>query len=173
MSEQDTQVPPRPKDLTPEGALAAAAEIVGDLKKAGLFADMDEAEAIADLVKHGREWSNGYELAKSLDDRCGWDIDAGFVEVLDNFGFVASRQIELAEKAWVTRYAIQPPLADGAAVTFRWQAGTTTGVIDGVYDGGTAKYRIRRDGDPVPNRHHIVNFEDVQPVVVGVDLATS
>jgi hypothetical protein len=150
---------PRPK-LDDAMKLAVAKEIAQKIFAGEPETDIDEAAA--QLAKHGRSHSDGYELARALDSHCGWFPNAEMVEELDNFAWLARNELEKAEKDWATTNAIQPPLPDGTRVRLR---SGETGVIDRVYEYGAARYAIILDGDarsaPPTNSRRIVNFEDV------------
>src|ERR1017187_4648594 len=82
----------RPKRLTPEMALAAAKATAADLLRDGQI-EVDQIEvSVVNLAKHGRLHMDGYELAKALDNHCGWDIDAQMVETLDGFSWHAREE---------------------------------------------------------------------------------
>jgi hypothetical protein len=158
----------RPKKLTPEMALRAARKIA-DALVANSMIGAGEAETCArDIANHGMTGTDGYQLAKDLDDYCGWDPDFRMVEELDQFQWLARSEIEAAEKEWFARTSLQPPFPIGAHIAI---GDGETGEITGIYEHGVAKYLVKIDGDPdaKPNNRggrgtrRIVNFEDVKP----------
>lgn len=153
----------RPNKLTPEMAVSAARRTAACLAKNGMIEDSDIDRIAADIAKHGRPYMDGYELAKTLDDRCNWYCNLNMAEELDRFSIEALREIEIAEKEWAEREAITAPLAIGTRVKLN---GGETGEITEIYKYGTAKFLIRIDDDekatPPHNSRRIVNFEDVR-----------
>jgi len=154
---------PRPK-FSPEIAKIAAAEIVSDLTKAGHLRGYDFDQCVRDLAKYGRQYSDGYEIATSLDDSAGWSCNFAMTEILDGFGSAVDDALSQAEKEWVKRCGIQPPLAVGARVSVPHGE---TGEITEIYKHGAAKYLVKIDDDakanPPTNSRRIVNFEDATP----------
>ncbi len=153
----------RPK-LNDEMKMRAARKLVGDMVKNGELEIEGDAELYAkDIATHGNTWSDGYELAKALDDYCHWDCNLTIAEALDNFSHYASNEVAQAEKEWVERCSIQPPIPLGTRV--KLLRGGETGTLDEVYTHGAAKYCVKIDGDPeakAPTKaRRIVNFEDV------------
>ena len=162
--ETSSEVEERPRYLTPEIAIAAAKEIVAELIRVGELEDSEAERSIADIARVGRTYMDGYELAKTLDDRCHWACNFTMAETLEGFSSVARNEIEKAQKAWVERNKIEPQHPTGTRVRF----GSERGTIDGVYEYGPAQYLIKVDGDAKAdgpaNSRRIVNFEDVTPL---------
>jgi hypothetical protein len=161
MTETATLTPPRPRALTPEMKQRIGAEIAADLLKGGHIEASQLEESAADIAKHGERHHDGYALAKRLDDYAYWDCDFQMAEALDQFSWLAHREIENAEKEWAAANNIQPPFPVGTRVVLkRGEAGEITGLYQ------PAKYLIKVDGDPhadaPSNSRRIVNFEDCE-----------
>lgn len=153
----------RPK-FSPEIARQAAQSIVDDLINHGHVEERHRDGSVDDIVKHGRQYKDGYELAKALEDWSGWGCSFQTAEVLDGFGCAVSSALDKAEKEWAARTSPQPPFPVGTRVVLpRGEAG----VIDGVYAHGAAKYLVKVDGDkdaaPPTCSRRIINFEDAKP----------
>jgi hypothetical protein len=154
---------PRPK-FSPEIARMAAAEIVGELIEARQIDEEQRGDATTDLTKHCRPHSDGYALARRLEDYAGWDCNFEMAEILNGFSHTASEYVRKAEKAWAERTSPQPPYPIGTRVTL---SRGETGTLDGIYDRGAAQYLVKLDGDknaePPHNSRCIINFEDAKP----------
>lgn len=153
---------PRPR-FSPEVARIAAEEIVAELIKDGHLEENQRADSIADIVKHGRLHSDGYELAKALDDYAHWDCNFPMAEILDGFSWACSGAMADAQKKWEAETSPQPPHPIGARVSF---GRNETGEITGIYGHGAAQYLIKVDGDKEADgpseARRIVNFEDTK-----------
>lgn len=106
------------------------------------------------------EYMDGYELAKALDEICGWSPTAQDVETLDNFGLELREALRHKRIAWARDNNIQPPLPVGTM--------TTRGEITGIYEQDGACYEIRKAGDSNPTRRYIVPFEDAREVAATI-----
>lgn len=153
----------RPTRPTEEMKLTAARKVVAEMRKYGHIEENEVEASVSDIAKHGREYSDGYALAKTLDGR-GWDCNLEMAEELDNYGRYLRNEIEAAEKQWAADNNIQPPDLIGKPVKLK---SGETGIVDGVYQYGPAKFTVKIDGDkeadgPSQSRR-IVNFEDAQP----------
>ena len=161
---------PRPKTLTQEMLSRVGEELAASLAKSGRIEKGEIASCAADIAKVGRLHMDGYELAKTLDDRCGWDCDLMMAEDLDDFSSMADAEIKAAQKAWVERNGIKPPFELGTRVM---TSHGETGVLDEVYPHDIAKYCVKIDGDTHKGRRIILAFEDVVPVVTAASVANS
>lgn len=151
---------PRPKRLTPEMAWRVSLSIVDDLIKDGHITEDTRDDAAKDImsVTRYRDWMGGYEIAKSLDERCHWDCDLEMAEILDGFGSTASSEIGRAEAEWAARNSIIPSLPIGSRVILNTKE---TGEITGIYEHGAAKFLVKIDGEQGhPSSRRVVNFED-------------
>lgn len=162
MTDAATLTPPRPRTLTQEMRLRIGADIANDLLKAGLIEQDQFEQSAADIAKHGERHHDGYVLAKKLDNYAYWDCDFQIAEALDQFSYLADREIEKAQKEWAAQHAIEPPFPIGTRVVFK--PSDEAGEVTGLYQ--PAKYLIAVDGDPMAdepsNARRIVNFEDCQ-----------
>lgn len=153
---------PRPSELTQGMRLAAAKLVVAKLVNGGLISLPESTDAERDLadLRLG-PWTDGYTIAKKLDDCCGWDCNLPMAEILDGFSSELCAQLLTAQKEWASRENIQPPIPLGQHVRLR---SGETGVLDEVYKYGPAQYCVRIDGDekaaPPTNSRRIINFED-------------
>lgn len=155
---------PRPK-FSPQIARLAAAEVVGELIEARHLQEDQRGDATDDIARYaGGRYSDGYAIAKRLDDRAGWDCNFEMAEILNGLSSTISHHIRQAEELWAARTSPQPPYPIGTRV--RLSCGET-GTLDGVYDHGAAQYTVKIDGDertePPTNSRRIVNFEDAKP----------
>ena len=127
--------------VTREMKLVAAREIAAKLD--------GDADAIADAFERRMD---GYELARELDRRYGWDLTMRDVEELDEMDGLVQRQLVAAEKAWVAEHAVAPTLPVGTRIK--------QGVIAGVSEHSAARYKVKEDGDTDASRFLLVRFED-------------
>src|SRR4051812_36436544 len=95
--------------------LADALETAKDLKRDCYdFRDEDDNELAEQIAAEARyEHMDGYQLAKRLDNNCGWLPDTMMVEALDNWSSNARRELEKAQKAWREATNPQPALKVG------------------------------------------------------------
>ncbi|PPC80747.1 MAG: hypothetical protein CTY39_10985 [Hyphomicrobium sp.] len=94
-----------------------------------------QADDLAEAYSDG-SLTDGYKLAKVLDDDYYWDMDAQTVATLDGFDSLVREAHKQVCIAWARDNNIQPPLPIGAM--------TTKGVIAGIYEHDAACYRIVR-----------------------------
>lgn len=157
---------PRPTRLTDEMRLAAALETAKDVQRDCYDFRQDDvgeiAQNIASVARHAH--MDGYELARALDDRCGWSPDSSVVEALDNWSSNARIELEKAQKAWREATNPQPDFKVGDRVKLK--DGATGEVTDANYKYGVAQYLVKIDGDPAAETNQarrIVNYEDASP----------
>lgn len=153
----------RPKTTTQEMRRAAAERTVDELIRHGHLTQAEREDSIDTLAKAGERHLDGYQIAKNLDDRYHWDCNLAMAEDLDLFPHHLDDELKKAERAWFERVKPEPPFPDGTRVAF---GRGCTGLIDGVYEYGVAKFAIKVDGDAEADtesrRRSIVNFEDVR-----------
>jgi hypothetical protein len=143
--------PPRPT-VNEEIIRIAAGKIVAQLSIK--FDDDDYyAQDIFDSYYYGM---NGYELAKKLDDLCGWEIDVDAVNVLDGMDYEVRMILEKKEKEWAKEYNIQPTLEMNIKIK--------EGVIIGVDEYHAARYKVKPYDCINDNRYLIIKFEDAIPM---------
>ena len=135
----------RPK-ITKEIILEAALKVASNIE------DCD-ADIIAENYRHPMD---GYELARELDREEGWDLTMLDVEKLDAMSSIVSRLHAEAEKLWVKKNDIQPPLPIGTKIK--------EGVIDSVYQHSAARYCVKADGCTQDGRFLLIKFEDAVSV---------
>lgn len=158
----------RPTSLTEAMKLEAAKGVAADVKRdCHDFSDepLDElAEQIASQATGPH--TDGYDLAKRLDTRCGWSCDAVMVEALDNWSHHARHVLEEAQKAW--REATNPQPAFGVGARIKLRRGGTGVVVETDYKYGIAQYLVKEDGDEQADgpsqRRTIINYEDAEAV---------
>jgi hypothetical protein len=157
------QTPPRPI-VTDEMREQAAHKMLERLEKWEYFEHWASPTPLADLIKIASTSSNGYELAKELDDEC-WNVDSTLVEELDDFSSIIDGFHTEAIKQWVISNNIKPPLTAGTKVRFTYGWHSKTGVIaDGDRYFNEGKYHISRDDEPRSGCFSIVEFERVEAV---------
>lgn len=164
MEDQNNQIPPR-LVVNDEILRKAAQAVAGLLIEENGFSH-DDLEALnSQITEAGRFNRDGYDLAKELDRRYGWEITASIVENLDTLSGEIWSLHRKAEKDWADKFDIQPPYEGGTRVKIKsGEKGTITGVSP--YDG--AKYHVKIDGDPQAepptNSRRVVNFEDCEEI---------
>lgn len=100
----------RPISLTKEMKLAAALKLAADVRRdCPAFRDEDITELAEQIAREARgPYMDGYELAKALDDHCGWQPDSTMVETLDMWSRHAGDELRAAQKAWRNETNPQP-----------------------------------------------------------------
>lgn len=152
---------PRPT-VTREIKLQAASRIVEDLIDSGLLdASQDRDVAASDIAASAQQYSDGYIIAKRLDDYHGWECDKQMVDVLDGFASVVGDIIRAAEKRWARDENIQPQLKSGDRIILKSWRGEEHGIIDGINEHGAAQYLVKMDGE-TGNTRRIVDFEKAE-----------
>ena len=152
----------RPKITNSEIRRAAAEKIVAQLiEDSHLEADQCE-ESVCDIVRYAGVNDDGYEIAKSLDDRAFWSCNFQIAETLDAYGSYLRDSLREAEKEWFAVAALEPPFPIGSRVKFGGR--DESGEITGIYEYGAGKFLVAVDGDADANTsrqsRRIVNFED-------------
>ena len=109
-------------------------------------------QEIGDIVSCFQPSMDGYDLAKALESRCLWDIDAVMVDDLDCLGMDVSSLLRKACIDWARDNNIQPPLPVGTTIT--------RGEITGIYAHDGACYEVKAPGETEPSRRYIVRFEE-------------
>ena len=149
---------PRPTKYTNDMYRAAAEKMADDL--ATIIPDMDRDQVINDLLSHRASWSDGYQLAKSLDDFSHWEIDYEMVEKLTYMDIYRHGQKEAAVKEWVERNRPAQLYQVGEEVTFTCpHDGDLTGPVHSV-DEKEARYAV--DHNRTGKGGRLVPFEDVR-----------
>ncbi len=166
MSEQTTptSIPPRPTTMTAAIAEQAATAVAKEMAREALIDAAEALELARDIARCGERYSDGYALAKGLEDEGGYSPNSQWVDALDNFSDKVGDLIAAAEEQWARENAISPPFPLRSRVKLR---SGETGEITDISSFGAAKYAIRIDGDELAvsqSRRRIVNFEDVAAI---------
>ncbi len=105
--------------------------------------------------------NNGYEYAKNLEERYGWEPDCDLVESLDRLELHEAHRTVV--RAWVTLYNVKIPFKLGDRVcTPTLRAGT---VKD--FDRSTAQIAVQSDEDRDNGKDYrsLTDFEDAIPII--------
>jgi hypothetical protein len=149
---------PRPTRNDDNVIRAAALKLAEDC--AEWDSETPTAEWVDALLKCKRHWSDGYELARELQDRCWVSPDAALVEVLDGASSYLWSAENEAVKAWIAEHGVTAPLSIGTRVA----CGRGTGEITRI-DAERGAYVVLPDaerGDPKFSRGGgwIINYDD-------------
>ncbi len=154
------KIPPRPKyhdavvvDRAVERLLKPVQEWI-DLR--AQFQPKDLKSQLTDCIHN-----NGYEYAKGLEERYGWEPDSGLVERLDWLDIQSAHQNVV--RAWVTLYNVKIPFNIGDRVcTPTLRAGT---VKD--FDRSTAQLAVQSDEDRDNGKDYrsLIDFEEAIPII--------
>ena len=120
-----SECPPRPSRRDPEIIAAAATKLAPQVIEWMTGTDSDLPQLIEDLKKAMRWDSDGYQLARRMDD---YEPDAQLVEILDEAGHLVRAEHEKACIAWVEANGLKGPEI-GARVKYHRQGeelGTVT-----------------------------------------------
>lgn len=154
------KIPPRPKYHDPVVVERAVEEILVPVQQwvdlRAQFQPKDLKAQLADCIHN-----NGYEYAKELEERYGWEPNATLVACLDKMDIhEAHRQVVWA---WVISSGIKVPFQIGNRVcTPTIRAGTVKDI-----DRGTAQIAVLTDEDRDSGNdyRHLINFEDAIPIL--------
>lgn len=129
--------------------------------------DREHEELIDNLFDHYQPHKNGFQLAKDLEWE-DWDIDAEMVQILDNLDGYVKDQLLKAEKEWVGKHNIQPPLSVGTEVKYRYGHGEwKTGEITGICTHSPGRYLIKPEDQNDEECNHmraVVKWEHVKEI---------
>lgn len=154
------KIPPRPKYHDPVVVERAVEEILVPVQRwvdlRAQFHPKDLKTQLAECIHN-----NGYEYAKALEKRYGWEPDGELVAYLDEMDVHdAHRQVVWA---WVIQHGVEVPFRVGNRVcTPTIRAGTVKDI-----DRGTAQIAVLIDDDR-DNGHdyrRLINFEDAIPIL--------
>jgi hypothetical protein len=146
----EIKVPKRP--TATEDIIRTAAK---ELLKDPVFMGIDEMYA-EDIVEAYDSFYDGYELAKELDNRYGWDINIEMVNSLDGMDSIVSNMVREKEREWVKEYDIKPELEVGTKIK--------QGIIKGVDEYRPATYKVQREVETRKGYYRLVKFEDAEGV---------
>lgn len=156
-----TTLEPRPHQLTDTLRMKIARELAQKLFDEDLINGEESIIPCANDISNNALISmDGYELARGLEERCGWIPTLEIAQILDNYGDVARNAIDDLQKDWVIRNNIQPPYSVGTRVVVKRGWDDRCGFIVEIFEHGPAKYIVRLDGQSATTGA-IVNFEDV------------
>lgn len=142
-----------------------AAEIALPEIRAWCGADSNDEDIIYSLMKVANEFSNGFQFAKSLEDRCGWSsADSFLVDLLDN-GWCKQALEELTAQ-WVKCLGIVPQFSIGDRVRWRRKFREERfGIVTRIF-ADQAKYGVRFDGME-ESTYGVILFEHCEKAEVG------
>ncbi|MFB0692997.1 hypothetical protein ACA106_20945 [Agrobacterium pusense] len=155
------KIPPRPKYHDPVVVERAVEEILVPVQQwvdlRAQFQPKDLKAQLTDCIHN-----NGYEYAKELEERYGWEPNAALVSCLDKMDIhEAHRQVVWA---WVISNGVKVPFQIGNRVVCipTLRAGTVKDI-----DRGAAQLSVLTDEDRDSGNdyRHLINFEDAIPIL--------
>jgi len=154
--------PPRP-EMSREILYATALKLAKENPELNSELSPKEiAEAITTALEDCGS-TDGYSLAKELDETCFWDITAQSVEILEKYAYLLDDEFINAQEEWVKVNNIQPPFPNGSKVNFTWRLKEYTGVIKEVHKNVPACYVIidaYLDKEPILGEFFVIKFEN-------------
>ena len=154
------KIPPRPKYHDAVVVDRAVERLLRDVQEwingRAQFQPKDLKSQLTDCIHN-----NGYEYAKELEERYGWEPDSALVECLDTLDIQSAHQNVV--RAWVTLYNVKIPFNIGDRVcTPTIRAGT---VKD--FDRSTAQLAVQSDEnrDEGKDYRSLIDFEDAIPII--------
>ncbi|MBS0258339.1 MAG: hypothetical protein JSR13_11575 [Proteobacteria bacterium] len=154
------KIPPRPKYHDAVVVERAVERLVKPVQEwidlRAQFQPKDLKSQLTDCIHN-----NGYEYAKELEERYGWEPDSALVEFLDRLDIQSAHQHVV--RAWVTLYSVKIPFNIGDRVcTPTLRAGT---VKD--FDLSTAQLAVQSDENRDEGKDYrtLINFEDAIPIL--------
>ena len=154
------KIPPRPKYHDAVVVDRAVERLLRDVQEwingRAQFQPKDLKSQLTDCIHN-----NGYEYAKELEERYGWEPDSALVECLDRLDIHSAHQNVV--RAWVTLYNVKIPFNIGDRVcTPTIRAGT---VKD--FDRSTAQLAVQSDEsrDEGKDYRSLIDFEDAIPII--------
>lgn len=140
--------------------LYAAQETIAELNRwQGNAFEQSDANHLA---KCAELHQNGYDLAKELDRRFGWDIDAEIVEVLDGHSRTLEQFRNKDLQAWVDKNKIEPPIPLFTRVKSLGFGRKISGTIKGIYESRPCSYKVKEDGCENETRYVILWWDEVE-----------
>lgn len=137
----------RPKNKSPEVLARAAQELAKQIAMNWDGVEGNEAERAAEVSNIAGDLqkvlsrtydSDGYSLAKALEDYHGWDPDASLVEMLDGAFWAMESAHRALVADWVASSGVSVPFAEGDQVQSPKGVGTVTKI-----DAQHAKVNVR------------------------------
>lgn len=150
-------IPPRPSPNHPTIRRAIATRLADLL-------DVSIERLIDDIYSVLTPNTDGYALAKALDDQCGWSVDAELVEKLDEARQIETEVMYDAEKAWATAHGLTQPFPPGTRVRWiNYENTHNTGYVTNDSYSYPAKTLIKDDAIPPESaRLAIVEWERLE-----------
>lgn len=127
-----------------------ARELVGRME------DIDEDQAVKDIVDTYRHPMDGFELVTSLIKWEGWHATRDEMDILDEMDSRVRKEHKKACKVWAEENDIQPPYSIDTEIQ--------EGVIKGICKYDVARYLVKEHGCQQEGRHRLINFEDARAV---------
>lgn len=138
-------IPPRPSAYHPAIRRAIAERMAKDV---GAYLGEPAEALIDDLYSVHTPNADGYELARALDEKHGWDIDTGLVDLLDGTALVESQILDDAESEWVKAHKLTVPFPPGTHVSWTDYEKPHTGYITDDSNRYPGKSLIKDDAIP-------------------------
>lgn len=103
--------------------------------------DDDVKDVLADAIRSG---DDGYNTAKELESRCGFDPDTSLVTILDDASSIGRQMVDAATRQWLATTDVRPKLTVGTTVTITkaFKRDETSGVIDEI-DMKSGQYYVK------------------------------
>ena len=147
---------PVPRPVVDKEIIKAAA--LRTAQTASNIAEGYVRELADSITEHYRQYMDGFELAKELDQE-GWEVNTIFVEDMDEmYNNVRNLHREACIR-WAEENSIEPPFPAGTEIK--------EGIITGVYTYDPACFRVKpvgQDDEKDNHRRIIIRFEDAVPV---------
>lgn len=124
---------PTTNDVIDDAVNTLRAEIEEWMAMYGDVGGLDGDPLVDEVLRDGlTQKKDGYDFAKDLEDRAGFEPNAQLVQILDDSGHLVDTALQQAVLQWTSTTHPQPKLAVGMEVTIRpaFNSTTTTGVID-------------------------------------------
>ena len=146
-------------EKTPAMRREAAAILVKEMVQAGMVPAYDADSSVNDIVKATRYETDGYRIARELEQSCRWDCDMEIAEKMDEFDGALESIYRAAEKRWAAENPSIPAFGDRDEVIWRGKPA----LVCGIYDGRPHTYKVQQGEMGDPKSFYIVPFEDVRP----------
>lgn len=156
-----TNTPPRPIFIDDDDKLAVGEIMAEELIAVNMVSEDKRDEVAREISQVVDIHQNGYDLARALDDKKGWLIDANIVQVLDRAPYARAYVIDEKQKAWVEKHKIKPDCRPGQRVNFDWMGKTVSGTILSIAESRPATYVIHVDDEHGLDFDPLIFFENV------------
>jgi polyhydroxyalkanoate synthesis regulator phasin len=136
----------------------AATKLVDQMIKGGHIEKDDQGISIANIVEATRYETDGYKIARELENRHHWDCDMVIAEQMDRFSGILEGVYDIAEKQWAAENPSEPTFLEGESVIWRGKPA----VVRGTCEYRPQCYRLQNDEIKAgSSAAFIVPFEDV------------